>query len=62
MVPACFLEKIEFVIVTDKPEDLDKDDPNTETMGTHIPEFDDKGNLVKKSYRNIYTTKSSQIS
>ena len=53
LVPACFLENIELVVVTDKPKDLNKDNPNIETTGNYTSEFDDKGNLVK-SHIEIY--------
>jgi hypothetical protein len=53
LVPACFLENIELVIVKDKPEGVDKEGSGVEVMGVHTPEFDDKGNLVK-SYIEIY--------
>jgi hypothetical protein len=54
-VPACFLNNIEFVVVTDRPKDLDKDDPTVETIGRYIPDYDDKGNLIK-SRIEIYTS------
>ncbi len=47
LVPACFLDKLELVIATERPEFLDKDEPNIETIGLHTPEFDSTGHLIK---------------
>lgn len=59
-VPACFLDKIEIVTSKDKPKDINLNDPNIETVGSHVPEVDETGKLLKSKIEIYRSPRASE--